>query len=348
MSVNGERPGVYSSVEVTGAFSGGRKGRTVGLAAVAASGKKGECVKLSSYGQALENFGADCPMTELARILFLNGAGTVQAVPAAVGASDTADYAGAFAALMDREDVTIMVCDSVSAQVHGAMRQAIMTGSENSKYRIGVVEGPFDVDDAADSAKALNCERMVMVCPASQKSSSSGSETAAALAGVIASCTDPALPLNGAELLGADECDRCFTDAEVSELVAAGVTPVEKSGQAVYAVRGVTTRTSTAGEDDATWRELTTVLIIDDVIPSVRSALRVKFPRVKNTAQTRGAIRTQVIIELENKLKQEIIESYDSVTAEADQKDPTICVVGFSFTVAHGLNRVRLTAHISV
>ena len=54
-------------------------------------------------------------------------------------------------------------------------------------------------------------------------------------------------------------------------------------------MRGVTTRTQTAGVSDSTWRELTTVLIIDDVIPAVRNALRLKFPRVKNTAQTRGS-----------------------------------------------------------
>ena len=90
------------------------------------------------------------------------------------------------------------------------------------------------------------------------------------------------------------------------------------------------------------------MLIIDDVIPSVRSALRLKFPRVKNTAQTRGAIRTQVIIELESKLKKETIDSYGAVTAVADESDPTVCNVGFEFAVAHGLNRIILSARISV
>ncbi len=50
---------------------------------------------------------------------------------------------------------------------------------------------------------------------------------------------------------------------------------------------------------DATWRELTTVLVADDVIPAVRAALRSKFARAKNTAQGRGAIRAQTIVELE-------------------------------------------------
>ena len=88
--------------------------------------------------------------------------------------------------------------------------------------------------------------------------------------------------------------------------------------------------------------------IIDDVIPDVRDKLRANFTRTKNTAQTRGAIRTQVIIELEKKLAAQIIESYGNVTVEADADDPTVCLVTFEFMVAHGLNQIRITANITV
>ena len=91
-----------------------------------------------------------------------------------------------------------------------------------------------------------------------------------------------------------------------------------------------------------------TILIVDDVIPAVRSALRSRFSRAKNTAQTREAIRSQVIVELERKLAQEIIDGYGDVTAQVDTADPTVCVVEFSFSVSHGLNQIYLTAHITV
>lgn len=35
-----------------------------------------------------------------------------------------------------------------------------------------------------------------------------------------------------------------------------------------------------------------------------------------------------------------------AVTAAAD--DPTVCLVEFSFAVAHGLNQIRLTVHLTV
>ncbi len=39
---------------------------------------------------------------------------------------------------------------------------------------------------------------------------------------------------------------------------------------------------------------------------------------------------------------------YDNVTVKASETDPTTCEVSFDFTVAHGLNHIRLTAHITV
>lgn len=113
-------------------------------------------------------------------------------------------------------------------------------------------------------------------------------------------------------------------------------------------VRGVTTRTTTDGTADTTWRELSTILVVDDVIPGIRSALRSKFHRAKNTEQSRGAIRSQVVLELENKLAREIITGYGEVSVEADADNPTVCLVDFSFTVAHGLNQIWLSAHITV
>ena len=87
---------------------------------------------------------------------------------------------------------------------------------------------------------------------------------------------------------------------------------------------------------------------MDDIIPAVRSALRSKFSRTKNTARNRSAIRSQVIVELEKKLAAEIIDSYGDVTVTASADDPTVCVVEFGFSVAHGLNQIYLTVHITV
>ena len=311
-----ERPGVYSNYDASAVVSAGQAPRTVGVAAKARKGTENQPVLLTGYTAGVAAFGEDetAGMSTILRLLFANGASTVCAVRVA-DAGGQAEYQAAFAALAD-QDVQILVCDSADQAVHQALRTAVEEASAVRRERIGVVGG--DGEDAA------------------------------ALAGVIASGKDPAVPLNGAEVSGLGGLNTQYSDNDIDLLVRGGVTPLESVAGTISAVRGITTRTTTGGESDTTWRELTTILIVDDVIPAVRSALRSRFSRTKNTAQSRSAIRSQVIVELEKKLSAQIIESYGEVTVTASADDPTVCLVEFSFGVAHGLNQIYLTVHITV
>lgn len=123
---------------------------------------------------------------------------------------------------------------------------------------------------------------------------------------------------------------------------------MECYGGRVSVVRGITTKTKTGQTEDATFRELGTILVIDDVIPATARVCGPNLRAPKNNVLTRNAIRSQVIVELEDRIEREIIESYENLTVTALESDPTTCLVEFEFTVVHGLNRIFLTAHISV
>ena len=347
-----ERPGVYSSYDASAVVSSGRGGKTVGVAAKAARGTVGEAVTLTGYAAGAAAFGEDTApgMSTILRLLFSNGAATVVAVRVA-DSGKTTDYQAAFDALGQRE-VQIVVCDSADQAVQQALRTAVETASASRRERIAVVGGDGDTAaELVERAAALNSERVVLVGPDALDEAGERLPSvfaAAAAAGVIAGERDPALPLNGAELRGLGGLSADYSDNDIDLLVRGGVTPLESVGGVISAVRGITTRTTTGGAADAAWRELTTILIVDDIIPSVRAALRSKFARAKNTARGRSAIRSQVIVELEKKVAAEIIESYGEVTVSASADDPTVCVVEFGFAVAHGLNQIYLTAHITV
>ena len=349
-----ERPGVYSSYDASAVISAGRATKIIGVAAKAAKGTAGEAVTLTGYAAGVAAFGEDTSaqpgMSTILRLLFANGAATVVAVRVAE-AGAVKDYQDAFAAL-GKENVQILVCDSAEETVQQALRTAVEDASAARMERIAVVGG--DDETAAElvtHAAALNSERMVLVGPDVLDSSGGvlpGVFGAAALAGVIASGRDPAVPLNGAEIRGLGGLSEAYSDNDIDLLVRGGVTPLESAAGVVSPVRGITTRTTTGGAADTTWRELTTILIVDDVVPAVRRALRSKFSRAKNTAQSRSAIRSQVIVELEKKVAEEIIEDYGEVTVSASEDDPTVCLVEFSFAVAHGLNQIYLTVHITI
>ena len=337
-----ERPGVYSSYEtssLTAASAGG--GRVAVVARL--DGADGKTVyQWTSYSKAAADVG-DCLLSQMAQLVIRNGAGTVYGVPAGE------DYTAAFDTAAALEDVAVVVCDSTELAVQQALKAMVQECSGARRERIAVVGGAAgeSVEQLVQRAAGLNCERVVLVAPG-MGDGSGGVLCAAAVAGAIAGNTDPALPLGGAQLYGLAGLECSYDDSEIDELVRGGVTALEALAGSCYVVRGVTTRTTTGGAADATWRELTTILVVDEVIPGLRDALRARFSRAKNTGQTRGAIRSQTVMELEKRVGREIIDGYEDVTVSALEDDPTVCVVEFAFTVAHGLNQVWLNAHITV
>ena len=346
-----ERPGVYSEYDASSVVQGRQGRKMVGMAAIHATAPAGVPQTVTSYEGALIAFGSTGgqDMTELIRLALKNGAAGVVAVPVA----DDEGYEAAVAALAAMDDIGVVICDSVDREVQQSLRDSAAAASATRRERIAVAAGGAGetVTELLERAKALNSERVVLVAPGGtdeEGKAVSGLSLAAAVAGAIAGTTDPALPLGGAVLSGLYGLETTYGDNDLDLLIRGGVTPAERTGGVTSVVRGVTTRTTTDGTADTTWRELSTILVVDDVIPGIRSALRSKFHRAKYTEQSRGAIRSQVVLELENRKEREIISGYDNVAVSADPDNPTVCQVEFSFSAAQGLNQIWLTAHITV
>jgi phage tail sheath gpL-like len=343
-----ERPGVYSTFTASSLINGSSGVKTVAVVAQWVGVGK-TYYEITAYSEAVSTFGGSEEITELCRLVLLGGAAKVIAVPI----SGQNGYEAGFAVTAGLEEVEIVICDNTLLTVQQALMASVESCSAERMERIAVVAGGANETVAALVARAagLNSERVVLVAPSVVNvvgTVLSGVRGAAAVAGAIAGEGDPAIPLSGAVLSGLSGLEKRYTDSEIDLLVRGGVTALESAGGEISVVRGVTTRTKTGGVRDETWLELTTILIVDDVIPGLRDTLRAKFQRTKNTEQNRGAIRTQVILELEEKLDKEIITEYGDVTVTALEENPTVCLVQFSFTVTHGLNQIWLKANITV
>ena len=359
MNVIHERPGVYSSFDASTVVDGSGGGKVVAAAARAKIGTVGEAVTVTGEAEAIERFGpadGEGCLTSLIRMALANGASAVVATAASVGAQEPTaeEYQAAFAVLEAVENIGVVVCGSTDVTVQQKLRDSVEAASAARRERVAVVGGAKgeSVSQLVDRAEALNSERVVLAAPGGLTEAGaegcSAVEAAAAVAGAIAGERDPAVPLGGAVLSGLSGLAVRYGDNDLDVLIRGGVTPLECVAGEVSVVRGVTTRTKTGEAADATWRELSTILIVDDVIPAVRNSLRTRFRRAKNTAQTRGAVRSQVILELENKKTAEIINGYDNVAVTVREDAPTVCLVEFGFSVASGLNQIHLTAHITV
>lgn len=342
--VRQERPGVYSAYEASSLVSERQGRRKVGLAAVDAAITQPDVVTVTGPEQAVAALGEGA-LAKLCQLILCNGAAAV--VVSRVKGEE--DRGKALQALEQVEDLPLVVCDSDQESVHQAVKAHVQACSAARRERVAVVGGGAGetVEQLVQRAKALDSERVILVGPGGVDDAGGDAPVgalAAAVAGAIAGQRDPAVPLGGAALLGLGGVDAAYSDNDVDLLVRGGVTAAECVGGEVSVIRGITTR----GASDKTWRELNTILIVDDVIPAVRKALKARFKRAKNTEQSRGAIRAQVVLELEQKVADEIIVSYDAVTVQADPAEPTVCLVDFAFAVVHGLNQIWITAHITV
>ncbi len=354
-----ERPGVYSQFEASGIISTRSGARPVGVVGACFQGDEEGPVLIVNEAQAVSTFGAASSITAVIQMALRCGATRVHAVgiQGEVGedgtvAPDLEAYVTAFAALGEVEDLAVVVCDSEDLSVQQALRESVRVASEGRRERIGVVGITADnIEAYIERAEGLQSERMVLVAPSGVTklgAAVSGAVTAAAVAGAIAQNTDPSLPLSGATLAELSGLVTRYNDNEIDALILGGVTPLEAFAGQVSVIRAVTTRTKTDGSEDATWRELSTILIADTVMSGLRNVVRTQFSRAKNTAQTRDAIRSLVILELENFKAREVIDGYQNVTVTQSEESPTVCRVNFSFAVAHALNQIVLTAFILV
>ena len=213
-----ERPGVYSSYDASTVVSGNGTGANVGIAAICSKGEAGKLYSFARYEEAVTAFGEEEGLTGLVKLLFLNGAAQVKAVPVA----EEGGYEAAFAVLEAAEDIGVVVCDSETLSVQQALRQSVCDASEARRERIAVVGGDDeDVEDLIAHASALNSERMVLVGPDvldTAGESLSGVYAAAALAGLLASSADPAVPINGAALQGLGGVAVQYSDSFFSDL----------------------------------------------------------------------------------------------------------------------------------
>ncbi len=333
-----ERPGVYVEYDTTSRAVSSSV-RTVGIAALGQGS-----MQRYYLPSVLTNTAGDMISLALA-------AGAAQVVFYPVSANTTAAYTAAVTELLNQGEVSLLAVETENANILADIAALLCQSGTRECIAFAGMSEPTAAE-LATMAQSLNCERMVLlggdVRMAGEEDYGGGCLAAASMAGLLSAQSDPALPLHGSWLPGLEASSLRLTEAQIDTLVGAGVTPLETIGGQVRLIRAVTTRTTTNGIADPTWRELTTMCILDDLIPSVRNALASKFLRRKNTAITRRAIRTQTAIVLDDRVRREIIESYEALSVDAVEGDPSACRVSFTFQVVHGLSRIHLNVHIIV
>ena len=125
-----ERPGVYSQYDASAVVSGSGGGQTVGIAALCEEGTAGTLYTFTRYEDAAAAFGETEELTELIRLVLLNGAAQVKAVPVA----EAEGYEDAFAVLEQEEDVCSGTSKANSGIIHAGYDA--VPGTKKAYYNV--------------------------------------------------------------------------------------------------------------------------------------------------------------------------------------------------------------------
>src|SRR3990172_6677383 len=166
---------------------------------------------------------------------------------------------------------------------------------------------------ATTAAAALNSGRMLSVCypnPAAHHYN-----VAAAVASVLASTSDSALPFNGVQLTGitpAPVVSR-LSRTQQESLMTKGCTPIEVGqGSASQIVRTITTFMTQSGAPSIALLDVNVILILDYTRLAIRTRLLQQFPRQKFTDRAISQIRSAIISVLKNEEQLEILQDINA------------------------------------
>jgi len=253
-----------------------------------------------------------------------------------------------------REDhqQAIIVVDTDSDVPHAAIISHLTTAEADDKFRyavIGMTPGASNPEYTLRAATFAASKRVFMVGPNPIDANGipvKGYIAAAAFAAKLAiETSDPALPLNGVTFdNGFSGVERVLASVERSAFITAGITPLVGINGVPSIYRAVTC------SSDATWKEVTTVMIADYVLISVMDRIKANYKRTKNVVRILNAMRTDVIDVLDTINGLEIIENFDpkTVVVSRDPSDTYGALISYDFDVVTPLYTVTITQRMKV
>lgn len=343
-----KRPGVYSEYSVSSLYTRPKTNKNIAVAAFFPEGTLGEVKTIASYSDALTLFGAgNSLLLAMCNILLQSGINKLYFLPVH---DENEGYLHAFAVFEAMEDIGAVLCDSQKEAVLIALAASVEKSSSALRERFALC-GADTPAVASALAQRINCERLVLTCPSVEVASLNVAHAvlgACGTAGIILPTDDPAASFNGEVLPVVTGIPVPLSEAEIETLLSTGVTPLEVASGKVECIKAITTRTKTDGNPDISFTSVNTILIIDDVITTIRNSLKPRLKGLKNNLQTRESIVSQVTVELARKVDLSIIDDFLPPRVYPHPNDPSICVVELSFTVAHVINQIIISANIKV
>lgn len=337
MNKTSQRPGMISDYENSSVRSS-TSAKLVGIAAKTRQGKSLEPILVETAEDAVSIFGGDgdqFQIVEMVHLVLQNGGR--QVLVASVSSNE--DYNQAFYLLMEY-GAQIITCDMQDETVL-LLKDALVHFAENGIPCIGVFGLEEDREPVLSTLTArLCCERLVLTYPSS---------VTAAAAGLLAGWQDLSSPVHSVALRGLKQELPALEEEQVDFLILHGVSPAEGYAGVNQLIRCVSTCTAENGGEDDDFKQINAVFIYDDIISSVRNALRKKF-RLSPQGLSRDSILNEVLAILLQKRDAGILESFapPSLSLLPMENGEDALLLELSFSSSQFINRLKILAEVYI
>lgn len=346
--INTNRPGVFSKYSAYSVSSSGNAKKACAVVAKSSVGADGKVYELFSSSDVLSTFSEDGDLyiiNALCKILFAGGVSKIYAVSVD---KEIGDYSSAFDLIKNTKGIGAVVCDSFDISVLSALDTSVKSASDEGDERIAFAGGNFS-DDFESVAKSLNSERFCVTAPCGVLGGkTSGAFLAAALAAATLTAEDAGANFSGLAITGLDGVYGAFSESRINNLISSGVTVFENINSTPEIIKAVTTKTTENGADDYTYRSLNSILIIDDVLKTVRDNLRVMLKNLKNNEVSLGTVRSLIAVCLQEKLNQSLISSFTAPKVFKSETAPDTLVAELEFDVTLNINQIHINAMVNI
>ena len=113
------------------------------------------------------------------------------------------------------------------------------------------------------------------------------------------------------------------------------------------ALRSLTTRDTAEGPECESFRSLNATLVTDELLRDLRAALAARFRAAQNSTLTRTAIRSAVLLVLQDYRARGRRSAVGALCGDADAGDASLCRVEFTYSIPAGLHRIALSAQMT-
>lgn len=322
----------------------------------------GEIFSISGTTDSTARYGEDSPITKAVKVLIQNGVSNIEGMAYEIADDDaetpTSKITECLEASLAEPSISMILMDDNSANTITALKTHLALAETEDMFRYAVVamsgkeDGtPLTQNDFITFAKTVADSRIFV--PGAEAVDIENHDVepivwAAGLASrIMVDSSDPALPMNGVNILGFGGLKRIALETERKVLSESGVVPmyIDETGMlAIY--RLVTSYVAT----DKIWQEGTTRFIADYTLNAVETMLRSKYKRTKNVVRILSDIRDDVSTLLQEINDAEIIHDYDDSTLSVtkDPKDRYGALIDYEIKVVTPLYTITINQHLKL